>query len=213
MVPFGDLRDVAPPFTVDCPVPGKSRWVDARTWAYDFDRDLPAGLRCVFTARPDLASLAGEPLDGETRFELSTGGPSIESAVPADGSERIDEQQAFVLALDGEATNESIVAHAGFEVDGVAERIGVDLIEGADRDAIVAGLPYWLKPDAPFVVVKARQTFPERHQDPPGVGRRQSPDRAASPPIRTSGSTSRRVRVSRSRRAASARTPRRTARR
>ena len=160
MVPFGDLRDVAPPFTVDCPVPGKSRWVDARTWAYDFDRDLPGGLRCVFTARPDLASLAGEPLDGETRFELSTGGPSIESAVPGDGSERIDEQQAFVVSLDGEATSASIVAHAGFEVDGVAERIGVDLIEGADRDAIVAGLPYWLKPDAPFVVVKARQTFP-----------------------------------------------------
>ncbi|HSQ01485.1 MAG TPA: hypothetical protein VL049_30045, partial [Candidatus Dormibacteraeota bacterium] len=160
MVPFGDLRDVAPPFTVECPVAGSGRWVDARTWAYDFEKDLPGGLRCVFTARPDLANLAGEPLSGTTRFEFSTGGPAIASSVPSDGSERIDEQQAFVLALDGEATPESIVAHAGFEVDGVAERIGVDLVEGADRDAIVAGLPHWLKPDPPFVVVKARQTFP-----------------------------------------------------
>ncbi len=160
MVPFGDLRDVAPPFTVECPVPGKGRWVDARTWAYDFDRDLPGGLRCVFTARPDLASHAGEAFTGETQFALSTGGPAIATSVPSDGTERIDEQQAFVLSLDGEATTESILAHTGFEVDGVAERIGVDLIEGADRDAVVAGLPTWLKPDAPFVVVKARQTFP-----------------------------------------------------
>ena len=160
MVPFGDLREVAPPFTVECPVPGSGRWVDARTWAYDFARDLPGGLRCAFIARADLTSLAGEPLDGETGFELSTGGPAVQSTVPADGSERIDEAQAFVLALDGEATPESILAHAGFEVDGVADRIGVDLVDGPTRDAIVAGLPSWLKPEAPFVVVKARQAFP-----------------------------------------------------
>lgn len=160
MVPFGDLRAMAPPFTVECPVPGTGRWVDARTWAYDFERDLPAGLRCAFIARPDLASLAGEPLDGSGDFELSTGGPAVQSTVPGDGAERIDEQQAFVLALDGEATAESILAHAGFEVDGVADLIGVEIVDGPAREAIVAGLPYWLKPAPPFVVLKARQTFP-----------------------------------------------------
>ena len=138
MVPFGDLRDVAPPFAVECPVPGTGRWVDARTWAYDFERDLPAGLRCTFTARPDLASLAGEKLEGTASFELSTGGPAVQSSVPGDGSERIDEQQVFVLALDGEATTESIVAHAGFEVDGVTDLVGVEVIDGPAREAIVA---------------------------------------------------------------------------
>lgn len=160
MVPFGDLRDVAPPFTVDCPVPGSGRWVDSRTWAYDFERDLPGGLRCAFTVRPGLATEAGEAIGGATAFEFSTGGPAITSSVPGDGSERIDERQAFVLSLDGEASDESIVAHAGFEIAGVAERVGVTLIEGAERDAIVAALPYWLKPSPPFVVLAARQTFP-----------------------------------------------------
>ena len=160
MVPFGDLRDVAPPFTVACPVPGSGRWVDSRTWAYDFERDLPGGLRCAFTIRPDLKSQAGEPVGGTTVFEFSTGGPAIDSSVPGDGSERIDEKQAFVLSLDGEASPESILAHAGFEIDGVAERVGVTLVEGAEREAIVAALPYWLKPAPPFVVLTARQTFP-----------------------------------------------------
>lgn len=160
MVPFGDLRQVAPPFTVDCPVAGSGRWVDTRTWTYDFEQDLPGGLRCAFTARPDLASLAGEPLTGATVFELSTGGPAVASVVPGDGGERIDEQQAFVLSLDGAATTESILAHTGFEIDGIAERIGVDVIEGPPRDAIIAGLPSWRKPDPPFVVIRARQTFP-----------------------------------------------------
>ncbi|MBX3027177.1 alpha-2-macroglobulin [bacterium] len=159
MVPFGDLRAVAPPFSVACPVAGSGRWVDARTWAYDFEQDLPGGLRCTFTLRPNLTSLAGEPFSGGETFEISTGGPSVTAAVPGDGSENIDERQAFVLSLDGEATPESIAAHAGFEVEGVAERIGVDVLDEPTRDAVVAGLPYWLKPAAPFVVIRARQTF------------------------------------------------------
>ena len=156
MVPFGDLRDVAPPFTVDCPVPGTGRWVDSRTWAYDFARDLPGGVRCAFAVRAGLASQAGEPV-AAARFELSTGGPAIRSSVPLDGSNRIDERQLFVLALDGEASPESIVAQAGFEVAGIAERVGVSLAADAERDAVAAALPHWLQP---FVVLGARQTFP-----------------------------------------------------
>ncbi|MFN8644605.1 MAG: hypothetical protein U0802_24185 [Candidatus Binatia bacterium] len=213
MVPFGDLREVAPPFAVDCPVPGKGRWVDARTWAYDFDRDLPGGLRCTFTARADLASLAGEPLAGAARFEVSTGGPAVQSTVPGDGSEGIDEQQAFVVALDGEATPESILAHAGFEVEGVSDRIGVDLLDQPTRDAIVAGLPTWLRPEPPFVVLKARQTFPNDTAVHLVWGAGIAGPSGIAAEVSQSFAFKTRPRFTPSRRAASARTPRPTARR
>ena len=67
-----------------------------------------------------------------------------------------------MLGLNGEATRESVLAHAGFEVDGVAERVGVELIEGEARDKLVAELPYWLRPEGPTVVLKARQAFPNK---------------------------------------------------
>nr|MCU0604486.1 hypothetical protein [Desulfobacterales bacterium] len=51
MVPFGDPRASAAPFGVECSESGQGRWVDPRTWVYDFASDLPAGLRCSFRLR------------------------------------------------------------------------------------------------------------------------------------------------------------------
>ncbi|MDX2168049.1 MAG: MG2 domain-containing protein, partial [Deltaproteobacteria bacterium] len=161
MVPFGDLRAVAPPFSVQCPVAGSGRWVDPRTWAFDFEKDLPGGIACSFTLAPGLKDRAGKPVTGQLRFDFTTGGPAIESSRPGDGDERIDAQQAFVLELDGEATPESVAQHAAFEVEGLAQRVGVELIATPEREQIVAGLPYWLKPSGPYVVLRARQTFPD----------------------------------------------------
>src|SRR5215468_966701 len=167
MVPFGDLRDVAAPFQADCQPAGTAdgataRWIDSRTWSYDFARDLPAGVRCLFTVAPGVRSLAGETVSGPSRFELSTGGPAIESSLPGEGSDRIEETQAFVLTLSGEATPASVLAHASFEISGVSERVGVQLIEGDARAQLIAGLPAWLKPDGPAVVLHARQAFPAK---------------------------------------------------
>jgi len=55
MVPFGDPRELDP-FEVDCAEKGKGRWADARNWVYDFDRDLPAGVRCGFTLKSGIVS-------------------------------------------------------------------------------------------------------------------------------------------------------------
>ena len=49
MVALGDPRVPADPFTVECDAKGTSRWIDSRTWSYDFEEDLPAGVRCRFT--------------------------------------------------------------------------------------------------------------------------------------------------------------------
>src|SRR5262245_57344803 len=63
MVAFGDPT-LADPFDVECQAPGKGRWADARNWVYDFEDDLPGGLRCRFTLKPGVKSQDGRPLAG-----------------------------------------------------------------------------------------------------------------------------------------------------
>src|SRR5262249_20953969 len=116
MVAFGDLG-AADPFDVACAVPGTGRWVDAAPWIYDFSGELPAGLRCSFRLRPAVRTLAGHPLGGASEFAFSTGGPAVRSSLPRDGSESIDEEQAFVLVLDAEPTEASLRQHVGFTVE------------------------------------------------------------------------------------------------
>ncbi len=50
MVPFGDPR-LTEPFDIDCPEKGTARWADQKNWVFDFEHDLPAGVRCSFTVR------------------------------------------------------------------------------------------------------------------------------------------------------------------
>ena len=60
MVPFGDPRGVIEPFEIACPEKGASRWADGKNWVFDFDKDLPAGIRCEFRSRPVLMTLSGK---------------------------------------------------------------------------------------------------------------------------------------------------------
>ena len=137
MVALGDPR-LADPFTVSCPARGKGRWADTRDWVFDFDADLDAGIRCRFTLKPDLKSLGGTPLAGRRRFGFETGGPAIVGSLPRDGWAEIDEEQVFLLRLDAQARQASIEAHAYCAVDGLAERIPVRVLVGAQRQRILA---------------------------------------------------------------------------
>jgi uncharacterized protein YfaS (alpha-2-macroglobulin family) len=136
MVAFGDLRAPAP-FQVDCPVPGQGRWVDERNWVYDFDRDLPGAVVCRFALLPALHDLAGKPLAGQRAFTVATGGPAVLESAPREGSEHIDEHQAFVLALSARASADSILAHAWCRAEGVSEKIPVRLLEGGEREQLL----------------------------------------------------------------------------
>ena len=110
MVAFGDPR-LPDPFEIDCAEKGSGRWADTRNWVYDFARDLPAGVRCSFTLKPDLKAADGSAVAGGQRFALSTGGPAIVRSLPWEGS-RIDENQVFILGLDAPAKPETIAANA-----------------------------------------------------------------------------------------------------
>ncbi len=137
MVAFGDPT-LADPFTVDCAAPGKGRWADARNWIYDFDADLPGGLRCRFTLRTDAKTLDGRPLAGKREFRFDTGGPSIRASFPREGWEEVDEQQVFLLKLDAVADPASIGRQAHCVVDGIQEQIPVDVLTGGERERMLA---------------------------------------------------------------------------
>lgn len=138
VVALGDPRAAAP-FAVDCPVAGSGKWLDDRTWIYDFVRDLPGGLRCEFRLRTGLKDAAGHPIDAET-FRFDTGGPQVVAMRPNDGDGAIDERQAFVLAFDAELKPATLARHASCQVAGLAERIEVELLQGAAREAVLQPL-------------------------------------------------------------------------
>lgn len=136
MVPLGDMR-LGDPFTIDCPETGQGRWIDGQNWSYDFVRDLPAGVACHFTLKPDLQDIDGKPLGGERRFAFDTGGPAIVEALPREGSSYLDEQQIFVLGLDAPAQPQTVAAHAWCQAEGVNEKIGVRLLQGEERQRVL----------------------------------------------------------------------------
>ncbi len=156
MAAFGDPG--APmPFEVDCAAKGAGRWIDAATWSYDFERDLPGATACRFTLRPDARDLAGQALAGERSFALHTGGPAVIRARPREGDSGIDEHQVFLLALDAAATPASVARHAWCRAEGINEKIGVRLLEGEDRERLLARHRN-LK--APVVALQCRRTLP-----------------------------------------------------
>ena len=127
MVAFGD-PGAQNPFQVECQEEGNPRWVDSNHWVYDFRRDLPAGLQCRFALIDGIQTLNGKDIAGKRIFEFSTGGPSVLQSNPWEGSEFISEDQIFILELDGVADKSSVEENVHFLVEGVANRIPVEVI-------------------------------------------------------------------------------------
>jgi uncharacterized protein YfaS (alpha-2-macroglobulin family) len=133
MVAFGDLR-LSDPMDIDCPQPGKGRWIDGSNWSYDFERDLPAGVACRFTLKPALRDLSGAAMKGQGAYSFNTGGPAVMESLPRG---EIDENQIFVLALDAVPDERTIEPHAWCRADGVNEKIPVRLLGGAERQQVL----------------------------------------------------------------------------
>ncbi len=146
MVAFGDPRAASPFEISDCPVKGTSRWVDDRSWVYDFDRALPGGTNCKFNLKAGLKDAAGERVRGTRTFTIVTGGPSIRATLPKEENDSIEEEQIFLLALNTTVDPHSVEKDAGCEVNGVSERIGMQVMGNDVRDKILTELaqhPNW----------------------------------------------------------------------
>ena len=77
MVKFGDPRLPAPLDVAcrpDAAQGGTGRWVDDKTWVFDFAKDVPPGTTCRVTPHPGIRSVAGAPVAAAASFDFSTGG-------------------------------------------------------------------------------------------------------------------------------------------
>jgi alpha-2-macroglobulin len=138
-VNFGDPKAPAP-LALTCSdaqaTKGSGRWISDREWAYEFERDLPPGVSCTLQVRSGFKSPKGAELTiapkATSGYKFNTGGPFVRNIRPYPGG-RIDEEQFFVLQLNGAATLASVQANVWCVVDGLGERVPVKMIEGTDR--------------------------------------------------------------------------------
>ena len=118
VVPAGDPRRPAP-YTLQCngsTPPGDARWLNDRQWVYDLRDTLAAGQRCKLTPVAAFAPLGGS-ISGPNEFAFSTGAPTVISVTPYTGA-RIEEDQHFIIRLNGAPDPASVRASAWCEVEG-----------------------------------------------------------------------------------------------
>ncbi|WHU01745.1 MG2 domain-containing protein [Sphingomonas sp. NIBR02145] len=183
MVPLGDPRAESP-FKVECPVGGQGRWVDQQTFVHEFASPLPGGVTCKFVLRDGIKSLSGYDLQGQKEFTVDSGGPIARAVLPNRYGSEIEEDQVFVVAANLAPDRASVGANAYCSVDGLGEKIPVDVLPadvapklladlGTDRWEVQsflseAGLPQSLpakaedraKSLASVVAVKCRRPLP-----------------------------------------------------
>jgi len=124
--------DAPAPFSVDCDVPGNGYWVDQRNWVYDLAQTPQAGAGCRFKPKPGLVTLAGEAVAAAEHYAFTIAGPRILASLPSSES-TIDEDQVFVLLLNGPARADSIAKHARCEAQGIHEQLPAQRLTGPER--------------------------------------------------------------------------------
>ncbi|WP_260597281.1 alpha-2-macroglobulin family protein [Sphingomonas endolithica] len=127
MVALGDPRATGP-FDVTCAVDGEGRWVDPQTFVHEFKAPLPGGTVCEFKIKQGLKSASGYAVTGQQSFKVDSGGPVARAVLPAQNDDEIEEDQVFLVAANLPATRASIAANAYCAIDGVGEKIAVDVL-------------------------------------------------------------------------------------
>ncbi|WP_404711432.1 hypothetical protein [Sphingomonas sp. MMS24-J13] len=124
MVPLGQ-GDA--PLTMACPVEGAGRWIDPQIYVWEFAKPLPAGLACLATLKDGLKDDKGAEVTGTRRFPVNSGGPAVLAMLPSVNN-TIEEKQTFFVAANGAVDRASIASGAYCAVDGIGERIAVDVL-------------------------------------------------------------------------------------
>jgi hypothetical protein len=127
MVPLGDPRAAAPA-KMSCAVASAGRWVDQQTYVFEFERPLPGGITCTVELNAQLKSARGQTVTGTANFKIDTGGPSVRAVLPGEYDGDIEEDQVFLIATNTPATRASVGAAAYCAVDGIGEKIPLDVL-------------------------------------------------------------------------------------
>jgi len=137
-VALGDAQ-AADPFQIQCTPaqPGAGRWVDPAHWVYSFENTLKGDVRCHAQVNPQFVDAQGRPL-AYPEQSFGTGGPRARLVWPWGST--IAEDQGFVLGFNAPVDNQSLLAHAFCEVQGLGEAVPVRLLAGADRERLLDAL-------------------------------------------------------------------------
>ena len=138
-VNFGDPKAPAP-LSLSCSdaqaTKGNGRWISEREWAFEFENDLPPGVSCSLQVRTGMKSPAGALFTGTSSYKFNSGGPFVASFRPG-SYQRIDEEQYFLLHLNGPANLASVQANIWCSVEGLGEKVPVKLIAGSEREGLL----------------------------------------------------------------------------
>ena len=137
VVPQGDPRLPAP-FALSCngaTPAGTSRWVGAAQWVFDLREPLAAGQQCSLRAEASWQPLGGA-LEGAQEYRFSTGAPTVVQTQPHVNS-AIEEDQHFLLRVNGAVDPASVPPNAWCEIDGLGERLPLRMVQGAVRDEVL----------------------------------------------------------------------------
>ena len=138
MVPLGDPRAKAPA-KLTCAVPATGRWADQQTYVYEFERPLPGAITCKIALVDGLKSARGAAIRGTTSFEIDTGGPTARAILPEESS-NIEEDQVFLVATNTPALPGSISTGGYCAVDGIGDRIPLDVLGNDTATKLLADL-------------------------------------------------------------------------
>lgn len=158
VVPAGDPRRPAP-VTLQCngrAPEGTGRWASDRLWLFDLAAPLPPGQRCVLQADPAWQPLSGT-LQGPTSWRFETAPLAVQGVRPWPGTQ-IDEQQHFLLRFNGTA-DAAQARNAWCEVEGLAERIPLKVVEGPAREQVLRAQGVRQQPEQ-WLLAACERSFP-----------------------------------------------------
>ncbi|WP_310498741.1 alpha-2-macroglobulin family protein, partial [Sandarakinorhabdus sp.] len=136
MAALGDPRLTAP-VSGNCSAGSTGRWADPQNYVIDIAGVMPGGQRCYYTLVQNLKDADGRALTGTRQFAFDTGGPALRAVLPE--YDQIAEDQVFLLALNAAPSPASVAAGGACLVEGLGERLPLDILPDRVRDTIVKG--------------------------------------------------------------------------
>lgn len=149
-VSLGNVQNIFPAESA-CFKAGSGRWVDTTTWIFEFSKPLAGGVRCRIQV-------------GRENFEFTTSAPNILQTFPPT-YRSIEPDQNFILVSNGAFDKSSVQKNAYFVIEGIGDRIPVEVLQGFTADGILKSAKAEFKYDedsfkGDLLVLRSKRLFP-----------------------------------------------------
>ncbi len=159
MIPMGSPKVSGEIFNINCSSEGKPRWLDDKTYIYQFSKPLESGNKCEFILKEEIKTLSGKEIQGKKKFSFNTGGPYILQSEPSDGT-FIESGQYFYIQTSTEIDKESLLENLYFSIDGNREKIEPKFITEEEENSIYKSI-FRNKKNKNSYIITPKLNFPE----------------------------------------------------